>query len=132
MERTERLTITGLADLAAVRMRIRALLADCDTDDVIDAMLVADELCGLACQHANMPAQVSLVRSFDRPGLRLAVTALPREVPVPPVWSRAGARVLEACTTDWGVGNEGNRTKLWACLRLRSYTGLPVPRTPVR
>lgn len=131
MERIERLTVTGLADLARVRAHIRALLGGCDTDEVVDCMLVADELCGLVCQSGNLPARVSLIRSFGRPGLSLAVTA-PPAAPVLPVWSRVGARVLESCATDWGIGHEGNRMKLWACVRLRSPADLPAPRAPMR
>ncbi|NKQ53917.1 hypothetical protein HFP15_13605 [Amycolatopsis sp. K13G38] len=128
MERMERFVVRGFGDLAALRTRVRSLLADCDTDDVIDAMLVADELCGLPCQYGSVPATVSLIRSFDRPGLRVAIDAPPLRSPVAPSWSHAGGRVLEACATDWGIGNEGNRMKLWACVRLRSRLDLPAPR----
>ena len=132
MDRTERLTITGLTQLATLRGHIRALLSGCDTDEVIDAMLVADELCGLVCQYGNVPAEVTLTRASDRPGLRVAVVAPLLEVPVPPVWSRAGARVLQGCATDWGMSNRGTLMTLWASVRLRSRADLPVPRGPVR
>ncbi|KAA9159768.1 ATP-binding protein [Amycolatopsis acidicola] len=133
-ERIERLTLSGLQDLGKVRDVARVLLPGCAEDDVIDSVLVADELCTLACEYGNLPAGVCLIRSFDRPSLRVAVSAPHLSLPCSPSASRTSRSVLESCATDWGIGNEGERMTLWAHVRVRlaeTEDAFPVPRAPV-
>jgi hypothetical protein len=119
-EQLERLTLSGLADLGKVREAVRRLLPDCGQDDVIDAVLVADELGTLACEYGNLPAGVSVIRSYQRPSLRIAVIAAHLSLPTSPSRSRTSRYVLEACAADWGIGNEGEHMTLWACVTLPS------------
>lgn len=135
-EQLERLVLSGLTDLGKVRETVRALLADCGQDDVIDAVLVADELGTLACEYGNLPAGVSVIRSYQRPSLRIAVNAAHLSLPTSPSRSRTSRHVLEACAIDWGIGNEGAHMTLWACVALPTapargdgdHDGFPAPR----
>ncbi|HVV09431.1 hypothetical protein [Amycolatopsis sp.] len=118
-EQIERLTLSGLRDLGEVREAVRAVLVGCAQNDVIDSVLVADELCTLACEYGNLPAGVCLIRSFHRPSLRVAVTAPHLSIPMSPSDSRTSQFVLASCATDWGIGNEGARMTLWAYVQVR-------------
>jgi hypothetical protein len=136
-EQIERLTLTGLVDLAKVRDVVRTLMADCAQEDVIDAVLVADELGTLACEYGHLPAGISLIRSYWRPSLRMAVTVRHLALPIAPSRSRTSRYVLEACATDWGIGNSGDRMTLWACICVPAGAApppteiFPQPRVPV-
>jgi hypothetical protein len=135
-EQMERLMLGGLTDLGKIREVVRTLLLDCGQDDVIDAVLVTDELGTLACEYGNLPAVVSVIRSYGRPFLRVAVSAPHLSLPTSPSRSRTSRHVLEACAADWGIGNEGEYMILWACVALPSaeptgdgdHGGVPVPR----
>ena len=137
VELTERLTLTGLGGLAKVRETVRRMLADCPQEDVIDAVLVADELGTLACEYGALPAAVSLIRSYQEPSLRVAVTAPHLTLAAVGGRSRTAAHVLQACATDWGIGNRGGRRTLWACVTVRAdlpswpVSVFPKPRVPV-
>ena len=133
-ERLERLVLGGLADLGKLREVVRLLLLDCAQDDVIDAVLVADELGTLACEYGTLPVDVSVSRSYARPALRIAMNSPYLGLPISPSRSRTSRRVLEACAIDWGIGNEHEGTTLWACVQLPSavpepeHDGFPEPR----
>lgn len=131
-EHWERLVLGGAADLGRARAAVRSLLPDCGQDDVIDAVLVADELGTLACEYGNLPAAISVIRSYGRPFLRIAVNAPHLSLPTSPSRSGTSRRVLETCAVDWGIGNEGKNMILWACVALPSAEpsgdGFPVPR----
>ncbi|WAL63945.1 hypothetical protein ORV05_23500 [Amycolatopsis cynarae] len=131
-EQLVRLTLTGLADLGKVREAVRELLTGCTQEDVIDSVLVADELSTLACEYGNLPAGVCLIRSYRRPSLRMAVTVPHLVLPTAPSRSRTSRYLLEACTTDWGIGNSGEYMTLWACIRVGALLDeeLPLPRIP--
>lgn len=119
-EQLERLTLRGLADVGKARELVRALLLDCGQDEVIDAVLIVDELGTLACEYGNLPAVISVIRSYERPCLRVAVSAPHLLLPTSPSRSRTSRHVLEACAADWGIGNEGECMILWACVALPS------------
>ncbi|GHG56991.1 hypothetical protein GCM10017788_08260 [Amycolatopsis acidiphila] len=135
-EQMERLTLGGLTDLGKVREAVRKLLLDCAQDDVIDAVLVADELGTLACEYGNLPAAISVIRSYGQPSLRVAVNAAHLSLPTSTSRSRTTRHLLEACAMDWGIGNEGVQMILWACVALPSaqagedgdHDGFPAPR----
>ncbi|GAA4663199.1 MULTISPECIES: hypothetical protein [Amycolatopsis] len=139
-ERLEQLTLNGLAELGGMRELVRALLFDCGQDDVIDAVLVADELGTLACEYGDLPATVRVARSYQRPSLRISVSAPHLALPMSPSRARTSRHVLEACTAAWGIGAEEGGMTLWACVALPSAAawqdaerdGFPEQRLPVR
>ncbi|WP_199439720.1 ATP-binding protein [Umezawaea beigongshangensis] len=108
--------------LSELRAWVRDLLADLHSDVVADAELVVTELAANACEHAEGPRSLRLIRRSDEPVVDVEVDdASPDALPRPGLstlgdFRGRGLLMVETMSTSWGVRQHPGRKTVWARL----------------